>query len=437
MIEEERGTLRAVAWSELFPWLMLFRCFRLSIGVRPLLLSSLAAVAMVLGWSLIGWLFSGNAEVAAQHAAYNGCPWNTFAAVADDAGPASGLAGLPEDTSAETAASIVHRNTDPIVGTWEHLSRPFREVFTLNMGQGKEFQASKLAYSLLCVLWTLAVWAIAGAAVTRDAAVQLTCGERIGWGGMLGYARSRWMAYAWAPLLPFLGVLVGVTIVAFFGFVFMKFNWLLWIAGVLWPLILVGGYLMARILLGLAFGWPLMFASISTEGTDSFDALSRSYAYVHQRPLQFLFYVSIATGVGLLGWVAVFGVAQTAIAVTQGAACWGSGGQFVFTADPVPHVVYQLASGDPASHLGWFGDLLIRASNDCVRLLAVGYLYSYFWVSASAVYLLLRRDVDDTELDEVRLEDAESGQAYGLPEIKKDEVGAPVVNGETPLSETE
>lgn len=437
MIEEERGTLRAVAWSELFPWLILFRCFRLSIGLRPLLLSSVAAVAMVLGWSLIGWLFSGNEEIASQHAACNGCPWNTFAAVADDAGLASGPLGLPEDTSAETANSIVHRDTNAIVGTWEHLSRPFREVFTLNMGPDREFRASKLAYSLLCVLWTLAVWAIAGAAVTRDAAVQLACGERIGWGGMLGYAKSRWMAYAWAPLLPFLGVLIGTFAIALLGLLLMRFDVSLLVAGLVWPLLLAGAALMTLLLFGLAFGWPLMFATISTEGTDSFDALSRSYAYVFQRPLQLLFYAVVVTGVGLLGWVVVFGFAQTVIAVTQGAACWGSGGQFVFTADPVPHVVYQFAGGDSTSHLGWVGDLLIRAWSDCVRLLAVGYLYSYFWVSASAIYLLLRRDVDDTELDEVRLEDAESGQTYGLPEIKKDEAGAPIVNGETPLSETE
>jgi hypothetical protein len=437
MIEEDRGTLRAVAWSELLPWLILFRCFRLSIGLRPLLLSSVAAVAMVFGWSLIGWFFSGNPEVASQHEAYNGCPWNTFAAVANDAGLVRGPVGFPEGTSAENANSIVHRDTNPILGTWEHLSRPFREVFTLNMGPDKEFRASKLTYSLLCALWTLAVWAIAGAAVTRDAAVQLASGERIGWGGMLGYAKSRWRAYTWAPLVPFLGVLIGAVIVAVFGLVFMKSDWLFWIAGVLWPLILAVGFLMTLLLLGLAFGWPLLFAAISTEGTDSFDALSRSYAYVFQRPLQLLFYVAVVTGIGLVGWVLVFGFTQTVIAMTQGAACWGSGGQFVFTADPVPHVVYQFAGGDSTSHLGWLGDLLIRTWSDCVRLLAVGYLYSYFWVSASAIYLLLRRDVDDTELDEVRLEEAESGETFGLPDIKKDEAGAPVVNSETPLSETE
>jgi hypothetical protein len=430
MIEDDRGTLRAVAWSELFPWLMLFRCFRISIGLRPLLLSSVAAVATVLGWSVLGLLFSANPDVAAQH---SDCPWTGLAAVANDLGLLAHRGVLPDILNGEAGESIVHRSTDPILGTWEHLSRPFREVFTLNMGSGKTLQASKLVYSLLCALWALAVWAIAGGAVTRDAAVQLTCGERLGWGDTVGYARLRWRAYAWGPLFPFLVVLVGAFVIALFGLL-LRWNWLLWIAGILWPLVLAGGAVMILILLGLAFGWPLMFATISTERTDSFDAISRSYAYSFQRPLHYLFYTAIVTVVGLLGWVLVSGFTQTLIAVTQGAACWGSGGQFVFAEG---HFVYVFAGDVSTSHLGWFGDSLIQIWCDCIRILAVGYLYSYFWVSASAIYLLLRRDVDDTELDEVKLDDGGSEETFGLPEIGRDEAGAPVINGETPLAETE
>lgn len=433
MIEDDRGTLRAVAWSELFPWLILFRCFRISIGLRPLLISSVAAVLTVLGWSLFGLLFSANPEVAARHSDYNGCPWTAFAAVANDPGLLAHRDIFRHLPSGATGESIVHRSANPILGTWEHLSRPFREVFTLNMGSGKELQVTKLAYSLLCALWALAVWAIAGGAVTRDAAVQLTCGERIGWGDMIGYARSRWRAFVWGPLFLFLVVLVGAFVIALFGLL-LRSNWLLWIAGIFWPLVLVGGAVMILVLLGLTFGWPLMFATISTEGTDSFDAISRSYAYSFQRPLHYLFYTVVVTFVGLLGWVLVFGFSQALIAVTHGAACWGSGGQFVSTEG---HFVYEFAGGVPTGHLGWLGDLLIRTWCDCVRLLAVGYLYSYFWVSASAIYLLLRRDVDDTELDEVKLDDGGSEERFGLPEIGRDEAGAPVINGETPLSETE
>ena len=68
MIEDDRGTLRAVAWSELFPLASSgpllpaqYRTAAFAAGVPW------QAVAMILGWSVIGLLFSGNAEIAAQH----------------------------------------------------------------------------------------------------------------------------------------------------------------------------------------------------------------------------------------------------------------------------------------------------------------------------------------------------------------------------------
>ena len=36
MLNDESGTLRAVAWSEICPWLKLFRCFRVAIRFRLL-----------------------------------------------------------------------------------------------------------------------------------------------------------------------------------------------------------------------------------------------------------------------------------------------------------------------------------------------------------------------------------------------------------------
>ena len=85
----------------------------------------------------------------------------------------------------------------------------------------------------------------------------------------------------------------------------MKANLGLLLGGLLWPLALVAGLLMTLLLLGLLFGWPLMWATISAEGTDSFDALSRSYAYVFQRPLHYLFYIMVAAVIGWLGWLLV------------------------------------------------------------------------------------------------------------------------------------
>ena len=49
-----------------------------------------------------------------------------------------------------------------------------------------------------------------------------------------------------------------------------------------------------------------------------------------------------------------------------------------------------------------------------MKLLAVGYLFSYFWTAAAAIYFLLRRDVDATETDEVFLDADASEQTFRL-----------------------
>ncbi len=77
------------------------------------------------------------------------------------------------------------------------------------------------------------------------------------------------------------------------------------LAGVIWPLVLFGGFFMSLLLVGVLLGWPLMWATISVEGTDSFDALSRTYAYVFQKPLRYAAYIAIAVIIGLIGWLVV------------------------------------------------------------------------------------------------------------------------------------
>jgi hypothetical protein len=45
-------------------------------------------------------------------------------------------------------------------------------------------------------------------------------------------------------------------------------------------------------------------------------------------------------------------------------------------------------------------------------LLVLGFGYSYFWSASTIVYLLMRRKVDDTEVDEVYLEEEEQESPY-------------------------
>ena len=120
------------------------------------------------------------------------------------------------------------------------------------------------------------------------------------------WARTKWLAYFSSPLLPMLGVALAVLPIVVLGLLMMIANFLAVLAALfLWPLALVAGFVMAILLAGVLLGWPLMWATISVEGTDSFDALNRTYAYVFQRPIRYFFYVIVAALIGWLGWFVV------------------------------------------------------------------------------------------------------------------------------------
>jgi hypothetical protein len=102
------------------------------------------------------------------------------------------------------------------------------------------------------------------------------------------------------------------------------------------------------------------------------------------------------------------------------AAGWGSG---------AARINSTMGAGEPLAGLGWAGAGLIHFWTGCVKLLDVGYLFSYFWTAATAVYFPLRRDVDHTDVDEVFLDADQSEPSSELPVISKDQAGAPVAEG--------
>ena len=423
MVNNDSGTLRAVAWSEVCPWLNLFRCFRLAIRFRLLLLSAIAMLLTLSGWVFFGGLFS-RVDPKIDFGQYGANPWLAMTELVPDR---PGLPGTLEARTFEKSAPfpaeplpVLERAAEPFWGTFEQLSRPLRQVFRSDVSW------TWLAFLLLSGLWTLAVWAFFGSCITRVAAVQLASEERVGWGPMVRHASSKWRAYFSAPLLPLVGVLVGAAMIGVLGMLLWS-NVGLLLAALIWPLLLLGGLLAAMTLLGLVFGWPLMWATISAEGTDSFDALARSYSYVLQRPLHYLFYAIVAVLVGALGWLLVSNFAAAVIYLTYWAADWGAGG-----AISLAEGQFQLLPGGEApQNVGRFGAGLIQFWCGGVKLLAAGFLYSYFWTAATAIYFLLRRDADATEMDEVFLEEEEEEQPEGLPPLGTDEAGAPVVADQT------
>ncbi len=301
-------------------------------------------------------------------------------------------------------------------------------------------------YLFFVILWTLATWGLFAGAITRMAAVQVARNERSGPMESLRFAKSRYQSYFSAPIIPLIIVGVVLFLLFLFGFFqcFLFFFGDIVIAGVLWTLVLLAGLVIAVVLIGL-IGWPMMYATISSEGSDSFDALSRSYSYVYQAPWHYLWYsiVALAYGavlvffVGLVGSLVVyfgkFGVNNGVLLqsrepsylfiYTPTSFGWRdlllSGGRNVETKE-VPAAGWGAGSGrlvrrytltkeyrDSLAWNNYVGAFLVGLWLSLLFLFIVGFGYSYFWTASTIIYLLMRRKVDDTEMDEIHLEEDE------------------------------
>lgn len=408
MTDHDRVTLRSIEWTEIFPWLSLGKSFRLAVSLRLLVLGAMAILLTLSGWWLLGQAFSTEERPGQWWAAEFGqvSPAGVIDQTVPSAPPASPLGGSgPVELGGRPSRPWT--SIDPFFHTWAQLSTPVWQIFTRG-----SLGAASLVCLVLSGLWAIAVWAFFGAAITRIAAVELATDEHVTWAAALRWAAAKWISYFGAPLFPLGGVLLVVLPLAMLGLI-MRLDVGLVLAGLLWGLALLGGLVITVLLLGLVFGWPLMWATISTEGTDTFDALSRSYAYVFQRPLRYLFYALVAGLLGWLGWLLVANLAAGIIWFAFWATTWGTGVERAA----------EIAAG--LEGFGSAGNWLLAFWAGIVKLLAMGYLYSYFWTASTAIYYQLRHDVDATETDEVFLPADENEKAFSLPPITTDSQGAP------------
>ncbi|HUY93436.1 MAG TPA: hypothetical protein VMV10_32215, partial [Pirellulales bacterium] len=382
---ETRGSVREIVWQEVFPWLLLLRSFRVALGWQ-LALGSAGVLVTIFGWWALAKAFGGTEEtpLADWIGAYQSCPWADRNPVL---GPPNIGAAVPEAWE-QGPPRLGRFPTNPFIGPWRQLRAPFMSMFH----EGLTFTG--LAFLLLVCLWAAAVWALFGGAITRRAALALAREESIGVRSALSYARSKWGSYFFSPLLPLLGVAMAAFPVWVLGLL-MRLDIGVLLAGVLWPLALLAGFLMTLLLLALLFGWPLMWPTISAEGTDSFDALSRAWSYVFHRPLHYLFYAIVVSVVGGLGWYFVYYFAEWVVYLPKWAMNWGAG------QDRFAVLLLEPGEERPGT-LGIWGLKLIGFWEGCVRLVALGFAYSYFWTASTAIYLLLRRDDDGTEIDDIR-----------------------------------
>jgi len=361
-----------VRLARLLPWLRILRAVGLSIAPKKLFLAVLGMLALNAGWEILGRAFSPEALPAPTH-------W-------------LGVASSPAALRGPTVLSMFQ-------GALWDLSEPIRKVFQPFFWVfAPRVDLKGIVGALIGSVWAVCVWGIVGGAIARVTMVQLAQGEHIGMGTALRFAFRKWLPLAFAPLCPFLAVALFVIPNVLFGLLFrIPGDLAQSIAQGLLIFPILAGLVISIILLGLAAGWPLIVTSVAAEGEDGFDALSRSYAYVFQRPLYYAFDMGFAWMLGLVGLVFVLFFQQLLLHLVQ----WS----LSFTVPP-EQIATLFAQPQPVS-LDPFG--IARGSSSppfwlsFVNAMVHGWIYSYFWSAASLIYLHIRQEVDGTSWREVAL----------------------------------
>jgi hypothetical protein len=380
--------VRRIDWRELFPWLILLRVFRVAIAPAHLVLASLAILLSSAGWWLSGYAFLTPVEFAhipPPHLA--------------------GVAWVPRGRQALqiplAASEYLPAQTERVLTPFASLAAPVARLLD------DETPGAHVAYYVLGLLMSLAVWAYVGGVISRQALIELGCEQSSELFDTLSFVARRYLQYFVAPLAPLLAL-------ALLGLLFVPLGWLmrldvgLFLAGLAWIFVVLAGLLAAWLTVGLLFGWPMMFGAVgSRRDGDALQAFSDVYSYVYGKPLRYFFYAVVAVSLGVLALTVVQIFAELTIEFGFWATSWGAGAERMAV---LKRELNALAAGQPlggpASRGG--GVQLIAFALSLVQVVATAAAYSYFFVASTAIFLLMRLAVDEKEMDEVHLDEEDA-----------------------------
>lgn len=170
-----------------------------------------------------------------------------------------------------------------------------------------------------------------------------------------------------------------------------------------------------------------MYPTIAVEGSDSFDAISRSFSYVFARPWRMVFYTAVAIGYGAFTYLFVRFFVWIVLLVTHTfAGLFLSGAESGGTAywfsqmwpEPGTFFSFKLPYEVNYAGLAWSESVASFLISFWVYLLIAlvgAYAISYFLSVSTILYALMRHEVDATEMEDVYVEEMEDDLADIAP----------------------
>ncbi|GIW98018.1 MAG: hypothetical protein KatS3mg111_1351 [Pirellulaceae bacterium] len=250
-----------------------------------------------------------------------------------------------------------------------------------------------LAFLTFCALWLALVWGMLGGLIVRRALFDVGQRTSAMWGEALRILVRRVPALLWLVGIYFVGI--GLLLIpAWLGGLMARMGTAGAMVGGVGALVFAPlAIFLGRLLLGIWVATPLGVCAIAAEKKgDAFEGFSRGYAYFFQRPVLFVLLLAVLIIVGLVGEQLVYFVYTYGWQWWREAVVMGAGGT------PSEQLVRLLSVGD------WL----------VVRLIA-SYWFSFGCCAAAVLYLILRKEVDGIELDELFMLD--EGPLSQVPSI--------------------
>ncbi|MGB0715218.1 MAG: hypothetical protein ACPGXK_05030 [Phycisphaerae bacterium] len=262
---------------------------------------------------------------------------------------------------------------------------------------------------------SLLIWSFVGGAICRLVGTRLTRDEKITAADAITFVKPRYLGgFVAAPCIPLIMFVILAVLLFLFG------GLVLWIPligdvlfGVLALFFALGGVVLVVLLTGLVVAGVLFWPSIAVDGADAFDAFACSMSYIFRRPWKTIVYGLVAlllTSVawGIVRWTAYAGLfmMRTVVGFGSSPGLWGASEP---SANKLERI-WVFAGPDNLHTWPAFADLawnetisasLVGVAVSLVIALVWGFLASLFYSYSTAAYLLLRFDVDRTDIGDI------------------------------------
>ncbi len=403
----------------------LFQCFRMAVGPTKLVLGFLAVSAIF----LVGWTMdictttvatNPDAQAIAGAAV---CTGEVFA----DATELDIYIAAPERLAAyldkySPGDGEENRGQGVFSTLWDFASARFNfAVVSLLRLEVLKASASAwlcvkalcwavkfhIAYSFIFFMLSGAIICFTGGAVCRCAALEYASGDKLGIRQALRFSAGKAGGLIVAPLI-LVGIMLALALMVYLLGLVGNIPWIgeMLIGAGLGAALLLGA-LITLILVGLVAGIGLIFPAIAYEGSDGFDAISRSFNYVFSEPWWMVFYGLVAAGLGTVSYLIIRFFAFMVLIVTYllldlGIFSDPVGGSKLARIWARPEFLNLLASAHgPANFSEGISSFLVHLTVLVVIGMLTAFVISFYFCANTIIYSLVRKKADGVAIGNV------------------------------------